>query len=194
MNKTQELKELFSLRQKEGLDNPSHGTAFHASSLAFLEQVHRHKSDALKELVEEHGWPDAKKTNPHVEETAFTIILHSDYDLEFQKKCHALMISTAALGITKIGYLAFLTDRILCNMNHHQRFGTQIREAENGSFVPKPMEDPDHIDELRERAGLHEKLVDYYQRVNDGDMLLYRYLLNEPEEDSNVLPFPGKDS
>ena len=95
------------------------------------------------------------------------------------------------------GFLAFLTDRILCNEGKHQRFGTQIREAANGCFVPKPIEDPDRVDELRAQAGIRESLSDYFIRVNNGDLLLYRPLLNgyaeelEEQKAKKVVEFPG---
>jgi hypothetical protein len=98
----------------------------------------------------------------------------------------------------RTGFLACLTDRILCNSGFHQRFGTQIREVSNGCFVPKPIEDPDLVDTLREKAGLKETLSDFLQRVNDGDLLLYRPLLKdyayqmERAQPTNVLPFPQK--
>ena len=34
-----------------------------------------------------------------------------------------------------------------------QRYGTQFRPGESG-VEPAPLEDPDHVDELRSRAGL----------------------------------------
>jgi hypothetical protein len=69
----------------------------------------------------------------------------------------------------------------------------------NGCFVPKPIEDPDHIDDMRAQAGLEETLTDYYQRVNDGDLLLPRPLLSGYGEEvsdihtAEVIPFPGMD-
>jgi hypothetical protein len=107
------------------------------------------------------------------------------------------MLECALKGKVQLGFLAFLTDRILCNEGKHQRFGTQIREVMNGCFVPKPIEDPDHVDELRQKVGLFETITDYYQRVNNGDLLLYRPLLNgfaeelEARKASKVVEFPG---
>ncbi|MFO0388142.1 MAG: DUF6624 domain-containing protein [Alphaproteobacteria bacterium] len=189
--------ELFSLASPEGLEAPLASPVYHPSSLQFLESIHRRKSDALKEIVLKQGWPDNKSYDGHAEAAAFMIVQHADYDLEFQELCHKYMLGGVKLGCTSPGFLAFLTDRILCNQGKHQRFGTQIREVTNGCFVPKPIENPDTVDALRREVGLTESLSDYFLRVNNGDLLLYRPLLNgyaeelEMRREHKIIEFPG---
>lgn len=174
------LRDLFSLSEPDSLPPLGVSPAYHPSSLQFLEGLHHRKSEALKEFIVESGWPDEQRFGENAESAAFMIAQHADYDLELQIACHQLLLESAERKTTKrLGFLAFLTDRILCNMGKHQRFGTQIREVSNGCFVPKPMQDAEHIDELRKEAGLEESLSDYYIRVNGGDMLLYRPLIEE---------------
>jgi len=192
---------LFSLESPEGLEPPRTPTKWADSSLAFLAGIHGAKSNALKAIVEENGWPQDAQYTDHAEAAAFMIVLHADYDLQFQTQCHALMLELATRGKIALGYLAFLTDRILCNKGLHQRFATQVREAANGCFVPKSMEEEDDIelvDRMRIEAGLSENLFDYYQRVNSGDLLLPRPLLGDYADiwerkpaDSNVITFPN---
>ena len=198
-----QLLTLFSLTPPEGLKPPHSSPRWSDSSLAFLASVHKPKSDALKSIVESDGWPQDERYTDHAEAAAFMIVLHADYDPDFQKHCHRLMLELATRGKIKLGYLAFLTDRILCNEGHHQRFGTQIREATNGCFVPKPMEEEDDIDALdtmRKKAGLDETMLEYTQRINGGDLLLPRFLLGdyadiwEGKRESNVITFPKRDS
>ena len=188
--------ELFSLASPEGLEAPATSPVYHPSSLQFLENIHRRKSDALKEIVLTQGWPDNKSYDGHAEAAAFMIVQHADYDLEFQELCHAHMLAGLKKGKNSVGFLAFLTDRILCNKGKHQRFGTQIREVTNGCFVPKPIEDPEKIDVLRRDVGLTESLSEYFLRINAGDLLLYRPLLNgyaeelEERKEHKVIEFP----
>lgn len=192
------LSAMFSLSSPADLPPPALSPAYDSSSLKFLENIHRRKSEALKSILDTSGWPTFKEYDGHAQATAFMIVQHADYDPEFQKRCHALMLESAMRGETGLGFLAFLTDRILCNEGKHQRFGTQIREVRNGCFVPKPIENTDHIDELRARAGLNETLSDYYARVNSGDLLLYRPLLNgyaeelEERKEHKVVEIPVK--
>ncbi|MFW0777715.1 MAG: DUF6624 domain-containing protein [Rickettsiales bacterium] len=200
-----DLLTMFALKPLEKLDPPEVSPAWAESSLAFLANIHRPKSDALKTIVEEHGWPTENEFSGHAHEAAFMIVLHADYDVEFQTHCHKLLLELASLDKVDTSFIAFLTDRILCNKGLHQRFGTQIREAENGCFVPKPLENSDKVDELRSAAGIEENMFDYYQRVNGGDMLLPRYILgeyadvweppnNQPTSSgSSVVEFPGND-
>jgi hypothetical protein len=171
-------------------------TAPSASALQFLEQIHRRKSDGLKALIAREGWPTERSAGDHMACAAFMIVSHADYDPELQLACHALMLKAAHQNDIKLGFLAFLTDRILVNNRQLQRFGTQVREVANGCFVPKPLEDPDNIDTLRERVQLQETLSDYLQRVNEGDFLFYRPLMGDYAEElehikeNKVLPFP----
>ena len=187
---------LFSL--EDPLPPPAIPTAPSASALDFLSQIHRRKSDSLKAIVAESGMPTLRNAAPNAVAAAFMIVQHADYDPELQLQCHSLMVSAAKKGEMPLGFVAFLTDKILTNNGKHQRFGTQIREVSNGSFVPKSLEDPDNVDVLREQVGLGENLSDYFQRVNDGDLLLYRPLLGEyaheleHTKETKVIPFPQK--
>jgi hypothetical protein len=191
---------LFSLEPADDLPPPSVSPVYHESSLKFLENIHRRKSEDLKQVIAENGWPDAERFGEHAEAAAFMIVQHADYDPELQELCHTLLLERVHKNRARMGYLAFLTDRILCNFGKHQRFGTQIREVTNGCFVPKPMEDPEHVDELREQVGLGESLADYYHRVNSGDLLLYRRVLNgyaeelEEQKAHKVIEFPKNKS
>lgn len=189
---------LFSLTPPEGMDPPSISPCFHSSSLAFLESIGRAKSDALKQWIIQHGWPHAHGGSNDAEVAAFTIAHHSDYDLKFQILCHTLMLELVTKGYRRnLGFLAFLTDRILCNQGKHQRFGTQIRETDNGSFVPKPIEDTGAVDGLRAQVGIPENLADYMQRINGGDVMLFRPLVEQYaaskdyQPDPKIIPFPG---
>lgn len=201
MDDTLDLEALFSLESKADLADLQPANAPSSSALEFLEQIHRRNSEALKAIIHDSGWPSAETVSKNAEAAAFMIVQHADYDPVFQRACHMLLLESAQCGETQeIGFLAFLTDRILCNEGLPQRFGTQIREVTNGCFVPKPMEDPDLVDEMREQAHLKETLADYLQRVNDGDLLLYRPLLNgyaeqlEHAKENKVIPFPKSDS
>lgn len=192
MQDTAHINHLFTLKTTAEMP-PMVSPAYNLSSLRFLESIHRKKSEALKTFIAENGWPSAAKYDQEMEEASFLVALHSDYDPEFQMLCHQLMLQLAKQGRLKLSYLACLTDRILCNLERHQRFGTQVREVTNGCFVPKPLEDPDHVDSLREEVGIHETLTEYLQRINAGDLEFYRPLLESNQEApslENVIPFP----
>ena len=152
-------------------------TAYSDSALQFLESIHRRQSEALKSVIADFGWPDESVMGEHATDAAFMVAQHADYDPDFQLLCHTLMLREVKAGRMKPAYLAFLTDRILCNQGHYQRFGTQLREAPNGCYVPKPMEDAGQVETLREEVGIAESLDDYMMRINSGDMLFYRTLL-----------------
>ena len=49
--------------------------------------------------------------------------------------------------------LAYLADRVRVNTDRPQIFGTQFTEVD-GKFIPKEIEDPEHVDERRHAMGL----------------------------------------
>lgn len=190
MNDKVDIAALFSLESASD-SLPEVNPAYTLSSLRFLENVLRGKSETLKAFIMTNGWPSAERFSEEVEEEAFMIAQQADYDPAFQRRCHKLMLALAEEGKIRLGYLAFLTDRILCNDGKHQRFGTQIREVTNGCFVPKPIEDPDRVDTLRTAVGLTESLAEYFTRVNTGDVVLHPVMQKESaDEESKVIAFP----
>ena len=60
--------------------------------------------------------------------------------------------------------LAMLEDRIAINEGKKQRYGTQIISGPNGLPCVAPIEDPEHLDELRKSVGL-PTMQEYLQHV-----------------------------
>lgn len=50
--------------------------------------------------------------------------------------------------------LAFLRDRTLVNEGRKQVYGTQTAGVKDGSPLPWPCEDPEHMDERRAEVGI----------------------------------------
>jgi len=82
---------------------------------------------------------------------AWTVIQHSD--LETQKRYLDLMTRAADAGELDWALVATTVDRIRVNEGKPQIYGTQFKEA-NGEMVPEPIEDEQHVDERRAKAGL----------------------------------------
>src|SRR5262245_35255396 len=105
MQDATDLFTLFTL-DSPATEPPAVSPALHASSLAFLEQIHRRNSELLKGIIMHSGWPSTKLVGEKAEAAAFLIAQHADYDPDFQRLCHALLLQSAEKGATKqLGFL-----------------------------------------------------------------------------------------
>ena len=76
------------------------------------------------------------------------------------------MIKTAvAQGEASGKDLAYLTDRVLLAEGKKQIYGTQFMQVD-GKSEPRPMEDPEHVDDRRKEVGL-EPIAEYAKRLRE---------------------------
>jgi hypothetical protein len=117
----------------------------------------------MKEIVEQIGWPTRSKVGAHASEMAWLLVQHADHDRAFQQTCLAFMKGQAA-GEVSPANIAYLEDRVRLAEGHPQVYGTQFYADEAGNFGPRPIEDPDHVDERRKAVGL-QPLSEYAREV-----------------------------
>jgi hypothetical protein len=120
----------------------------------------------MKEIVEHIGWPTRSMVGVHASEMAWLLIQHADHDRAFQKMCLALM-KTQAAGEVSPANIAYLEDRVRVAEGRPQLYGTQFYADEAGNFGPRPIEDPDHVDERRQAVGL-KPFSDYAREVEQS--------------------------
>ncbi|WP_369390126.1 DUF6624 domain-containing protein [Streptomyces sp. CG1] len=133
-----------------------------AEQLAWRRLTTRH-ADRLGEIMDEHGWPAADLVGPEAARAAWLIAQHADRRLDIQRRALRLLEQVVAENRATARELAFLRDRTLVNEGHEQIYGTQIAGIHNGSPVPWPSIDPEHLDERREQAGI-EPYEEYIAR------------------------------
>ena len=117
----------------------------------------------MKEIIEQIEWPTRSKVGRHASDMAWLLVQHADHDHEFQKMCLALMKAQSA-GDVKTGNIAYLEDRVRVGEGRPQLYGTQFYADEAGNFGPRPIEDPDNVDERRKAVGL-QPLSEYARDV-----------------------------
>ncbi|MEU5425595.1 DUF6624 domain-containing protein [Streptomyces olivoreticuli] len=108
----------------------------------------------LKTVVAEHGWPGHTLVGEESADAAWLLIQHADRGLPFQ--LHALQLLTAAVeaGEALPRHFAYLTDRCQVAQQRQQTYGTQYFDDNKGCFGPRPIVDPDRLDERRAVVGL----------------------------------------
>jgi hypothetical protein len=119
----------------------------------------------LDEVIEQHGWPTYSLVGEDGSQAAFLIVQHSP-SLQFQRKCLELLEQAVSQNEADRISLAYLTDRIRTSDGKSQIYGTQGQTNPDGSIVPFPIEDEEHVDERRKAIGL-EPVAEYFKSMNE---------------------------
>jgi hypothetical protein len=120
-----------------------------------MREVHERNATRLKAIIAEHGWPGRLLVGADGSHAAWRIIQHAIGDPPFQRSCLVAIEKSVATGDAPLAQLAFLLDRVRYFEGNPQVYGTQFDWDENGELNPWPIEDPEHVDERRQRAGLN---------------------------------------
>ncbi|MGV3613802.1 MAG: DUF6624 domain-containing protein [Fimbriimonas sp.] len=122
--------------------------------------VDRANTAWLKSVVDRIGWPGIPEVGTEGAECAWTLVQHADRDRPFQRQCLDLMRAKMATGEVEKRAVAYLTDRVLVGAGERQIYGTQMMSDGNGGWIPRPVEDPDNLEQRRAEAGL-ETMAEY---------------------------------
>lgn len=120
-----------------------------------MREMHERNAARLKEIIAAHGWPGHSLVGRDGSHAAWRIIQHAIGDPPFQRSCLGAIEKSVAAGEAPLAQLAFLVDRVRYFEGRPQIYGTHFDWDENGEMNPWPIEDPEHVDERRQRAGLN---------------------------------------
>lgn len=120
----------------------------------------------LQAVVAEHGWPGAALVGEEAAHCAWLLAQHADRAPQFQKQALALLEAAVAAGDAAQRELAYLTDRVLVADGQPQLYGTQYLDDADGGLRPRPVADPDWLDERRAAMGM-ESAADYDRRMRE---------------------------
>ncbi len=126
------------------------------------ENIDRENTAKLKEIIDEIGWPSISQVGEEGASNAWLLVQHADHDLEFQKRCLALM-KVQPVHEVSARDIAYLEDRIAVGEGRPQVYGTQFQRRD-GRMVPLPIVDPENVDTRRQEVGL-DSLAEYQKRL-----------------------------
>ena len=107
----------------------------------------------VRELLEEHGWPDIDVMGEQGSRTLFLVIQHSAP--EVRVKYLPMMKEAVKKGDLLPRYLANVEDRVATDMGQLQVYGNQIKYyPETKTFDVWPIKDPANVDKRRATIGL----------------------------------------
>ncbi|MEO0341107.1 MAG: DUF6624 domain-containing protein [Bacteroidota bacterium] len=128
---------------------------------------------AIRAIFEEHGFPSKSLVGEEASHRFWVLVQHADQDVDFQAEVTADLSIKCEAGEADVKDYAFLLDRVRVNRAQKQVYGTQVElKADGSAFIPKPLEDPDTVEQRRAQVGL-EPLSKYLIDMNE----LYSYSL-----------------
>jgi hypothetical protein len=119
-----------------------------------MAEVHERNGRRLGEIIDQYGWPGKTLVGEEGADAAWLIVQHDIGNPSLQRRSLPLLREAVARGVAPPSQLAMLTDRICILEGKPQVYGTQYDWDENGEMSPCPIENPEHVDQLRESVGL----------------------------------------
>jgi len=120
----------------------------------------------LKEIITKYGYPTFEKVGKETSSYFFTLIQHSDTDIEFQSKMLALVKKQVTNKQVKGSDYAMLYDRVQINNGKEQLYGTQVDYDGAGNVFPKRLKDKENVNKRRSEFGL-TTLEEYLQIMTE---------------------------
>jgi hypothetical protein len=105
----------------------------------------------LRQIVKRHGWPGKSLVGAKASGAAWTLVQHGGN--EFLHEMLPVMEEAAKKGELSYGLVATSIDRVRIGDGKKQLYGTQF-DTSGSKCEPLPIEDPEHLDQRRDAAGL----------------------------------------
>lgn len=124
-----------------------------------------------REVFARYGYPGADLVGDEASEAFWLLVQHADRDPQFQEEVAKAMLPVVQAGNARGQHLAYLTDRVRINTGRQQVYGTQTTfDRETGRVRPKPIAEPEHVDERRQQVGLQP----LWQYINSSTEMHFR--------------------
>ncbi len=91
----------------------------------------RNLNEARK-IIKQNGWPKISDIGKDAQNNFWLIVQHADQDVRFQKWALSEMEKYLRTNEIDLENYAFLHDRVQCNLNYKQLYGTQVIWTQNG--------------------------------------------------------------
>jgi len=108
-----------------------------------------------KAIIAKYGWPKISEIGKDGQNNFWLAVQHADQDVTFQRKALAAMEKLFKTNEISLEHYAFLYDRIQCNLNYKQLYGTQVVWTQNGQASGfRHILKEDTVNERRSKIGL----------------------------------------
>ncbi len=124
-----------------------------AAIIAEIEALDAKHVARLREILAQYGWPSKAMVGEKPAGAAWMIAQHGG--AEILAETLPTMYEAVKKGDLHEGLYATSLDRVLIQQGKKQAYGTQFdTDPATGRCEPKPIEDPERVDERRIRAGM----------------------------------------
>ena len=118
-------------------------------------QADKDNLEKAKIILSKHGWPKLSAVGKDGANNFWLIVQHADNDVLFQQLALKEMEKLKSTREINLENYAFLFDRVQCNLNYKQTYGTQVLWTSNGEASGfRPILREDLVDVRREKLGL----------------------------------------
>lgn len=108
-----------------------------------------------KRILNKYGFPGYSLVGESGSSKFWAIVQHCDDDVPFQQKVLLLMKKEVDRKNASGENYAYLTDRVLANLNQKQLYGTQgIRDPKTKKWAPLPIKHAAHVEARRKAMGM----------------------------------------
>ncbi|MEA2415431.1 MAG: hypothetical protein QOI58_2088 [Thermoanaerobaculia bacterium] len=118
---------------------------------AEMQQLDARHVKRLRQIVKRYGWPGKSLVGAKATSGAWTLVQHGGS--EFLHEMLPVMEAAAKKGELSYGLVATSIDRVRIADGKKQLYGTQF-DTSGSKCEPLPIDDPEHLDERRDAAGL----------------------------------------
>lgn len=120
-----------------------------------INQVDQQNLQQAKLLLSKYGWPKQSAIGKDGANNFWLVVQHADNDVIFQQEALKEMRKLMPTEEVDPEHYAFLLDRIQCNLNYKQTYGTQVVWTSNGEASGfRPIFQEDLVDQRRKKLGL----------------------------------------
>ena len=124
-----------------------------SAAVARLRAADSTHTERMKEIIEQHGWPDYDLVGKDGARAAFLLVQHSP-DWDFQERMLALLREAYERGKAEGQWVGLLTDRVRVHNGKPQLYGTQLKGMKNGNVTFHTIKDSARVDERREKMDM----------------------------------------
>ncbi|RFM27828.1 DUF6624 domain-containing protein [Deminuibacter soli] len=88
--------------------------------------------EQAKAILQQYGWPTISSVGKDGQNNFWLLVQHADADIPFQQAALDSMKKIRQSTETDPAHYAFLYDRVQCNLNYPQFYGTQVNWTQQG--------------------------------------------------------------
>jgi len=115
---------------------------------------------AAAAIIQQYGWPGVSAIGRDGQNNLWLVLQHADDTVAFQRTALDSMKKWMGTAELNPEHYAYLYDRVQCNLNHRQYYGTQVTWTQKGEANGfRPLADEGAVDKRRQAWGMQPLVI-----------------------------------